>query len=63
MTQEDKNFLKTVEHNKCFHDALLKTYPEGIPQRIKDAVNCCYLEPYDAGSVADDLHGCTEYPD
>lgn len=63
MAQEDKQFLKTVEHNKDFHDALLKNYPEGIPQDIKDAVIRGYLYFYDAGAAADELYGCTEYPD
>lgn len=48
MTQEDKQFLKTVEHNKDFHDALIKNFPEKIPQYIKDAVNRGYIGFYDA---------------
>lgn len=63
MTQEDKDFLKSIEHNKEFHDTLIKCFPEGIPQRIKDAVNRGYLEPYDAGQTCDELNGHTEYPD
>lgn len=63
MTQEDKQFLKTVEHDKDFHDALMKNFPEEIPQYIKNAVNRGYMDFYDAGAVADDLCGCTEYPD
>ena len=62
MTLEDKQFLKTIEHNKDFHDALIKNFPEEIPQDIKDAVKKGYLDFYDAGAVADDLYGCTEYP-
>lgn len=63
MTQEDKTFLKSIEWNKDFHDALVKYYPNGIPQHIKDCVTRGHLEPYDAGQTCDDLHGCTEYPD
>ena len=63
MVQEDKEFLRSIEWNNEFHDALIATYPDGIPQHIKDVMMGGYIEPYDAGVVSDDLYGCTEYPD
>ena len=63
MTREDELFLATIEQNKEFHDALVKQYPDGIPQHIKDVISRGYLEPYDAGETCDELNGCTEYPD
>ena len=63
MTEQDKEFLKSIEWNKEFHDALISQYPNGIPQHIKDVVSRGYMDPYDVGEVCDELNGCTEYPD
>ena len=62
MTKEDKKFLSNIE-DKEFHDALIRCFPDGIPESIKEPINRCYVYPYDAGATCDDLHGCTEYPD
>ena len=63
MVLKDEDFLKSIEGNKEFHDALIKCFPNGIPEDIKETVNRGYMPIYDAGAVCDDLHGCTEYPD
>lgn len=58
--KDDIDFLKSIEWNMDFHDALLKFYPDGIPQYIKIRIKNGTLEPYDAGMVADDLNAFTE---
>jgi len=63
MVLKDKDFLNSIKENKEFHDALIKCFPNGIPEDIKETVNKGYISIYDAGVVCDDLHGCTEYPD
>ena len=58
----DKEFLSNIA-DKELYDALVKCFPNGIPEIVKESINRGYWHLYDAGAVCDDLHGCTEYPD
>ena len=58
----DSEYLNQIEDIE-FAVALAKTYPNGVPQELKNKIGRMWMDQYDAGAVCDELNGRTELPE
>lgn len=59
---KDAEYLNLIEDIE-FAVALAKTYPDGVPQELKNKIGRMWMDQYDVGAVCDELNGKTELPE